>query len=341
MTTLTKTDSETQPGMQPGGQTGGQTGAQPGPLSEADHSGQPAVHSVDEFVFSVPDLEVARHFYTAFGLQVRDEDGGLGLYSLGRRKRWALVLPGVSKRLLWLALGIYARDVEAFEQRLDAEGAQRIAAPPGAPEAGTWLRTPDGLPVCLRIAEKCSPDAKSPRIFAPEHSAAGRAPQRNAVKRVMPRRLSHILLFTPDVDASLGFYERVFGLRLSDRSADIVAFMHTPHGSDHHLVAFARSHAYGLHHSSWDVQSFDEVGLGSQQMAQAGYRDGWGIGRHVLGSNYFRYVRDPWGSYAEYSFDIDHIPAGAAWPAGDYPPEDSLYVWGPDLPEEFIRNHEA
>jgi len=29
------------------------------------------------------------------------------------------------------------------------------------------------------------------------------------------------------------------------------------------------------------------------------------------------------------------------WPAGDHPPEDSLYVWGPKLPEDFIHNYEA
>ena len=32
---------------------------------------RPAIHSVDEFVVSVPDLEEARHFYTSFGLDVR------------------------------------------------------------------------------------------------------------------------------------------------------------------------------------------------------------------------------------------------------------------------------
>jgi len=52
-------------------------------------------------------------------------------------------------------------------------------------------------------------------------------------------------------------------------------------------------------------------------------------------------VRDPWGSYAEYSFDIDFVDAGASWPAADQPAEDSLYVWGPDLPQDFIVNHET
>ena len=133
----------------------------------------------------------------------------------------------------------------------------------------------------------------------------------------------------------------MLGLRLSDRSADLVAFVHTPHGSDHHLIAFAKSSAGGLHHSSWNVCSFDEVGAGAQQMVQAGYARGWGIGRHVLGSNYFRYVRDPWGSYAEYSYDIDFVAAGNTWPAADHPGEDSLYVWGPALPEDFITNFES
>ena len=57
-------------------------------------------------------------------------------------------------------------------------------------------------------------------------------------------------------------------------------------------------------------------------------------------SNYFRYVRDPWGSYAEYSYDIDFVAPGAQWPAADYPPEDPLYVWGPAVPKDFVPNHE-
>ena len=68
------------------------------------------------------------------------------------------------------------------------------------------------------------------------------------------------------------------------------------------------------------------------QMADKGFTAGWGLGRHVLGSNYFHYVRDPWGSYAEYSSDIDYIPVDHDWKAGDHPPEDSFYVWGPAPP---------
>jgi len=139
----------------------------------------------------------------------------------------------------------------------------------------------------------------------------------------------------------IAFCADVLGMRLSDQSGDIIAFMHGVQGCDHHLTAFAKSDRPGLHHSSWDVGSIDEIGLGSEQMRSHGYGEGWGVGRHVLGSNYFYYVRDPWKSWAEYSFDIDFIPADVEWKAGDYPAEDSVYVWGPPLHPEFIVNFES
>ncbi|SEO08641.1 catechol 2,3-dioxygenase [Duganella sp. CF517] len=300
-----------------------------------------AVHSVHEFAFGVPDLKVAGQFYASFGLDVRHEDGGLGLYTDGHPHRWGRVLQGGAKKLLWLSLGLYQPELAALLRRCGRHHVAPIERPhPQAPD-GVWIAAPDGVPLCLQVAPKSSPSVASAREFAPASGNAGRAPQRCAIRQVRPTHLSHILLFTPDIGAAIAFYCDVLGLRLSDRSGDLVAFLHSPHGSDHHLIAFARSSAPGLHHTSWNVPSFDAVGLGAQQMAQAGHPDGWGLGRHVLGSNYFRYVRDPWGSYAEYSFDIDFIPAGAVWPAGDYPPEDSLYVWGPDLPADFITNHEV
>jgi catechol 2,3-dioxygenase len=300
-----------------------------------------AIHSVHEFAFSVPDLQAAAHFYGSFGLDVRHEDGGLGLYTDGHAHRWGRVLEGGRKKLLWLALGMYQQDMRALMQRCGQHRVRQIERPHAQAPDGVWIAAPDGVPLCLQVASKSSPSVKATREFAPEGGNAGRAPQRSAIRQVRPTHLSHILLFTPDVDAAVAFYCDVLGLKLSDRSGDVIAFVHSPYGSDHHLIAFAKSAAPGLHHSSWNVPSFDAVGLGTQQMIQAGYPDGWGLGRHVLGSNYFRYVRDPWGSYAEYSFDIDFIAAGANWPAADYPPEDSLYVWGPELPADFITNHEV
>ncbi len=300
-----------------------------------------AVHSIDEFVFSVPALDAARHFYESFGLDVRDEDGALALHTHGHSHRWARVLQGGSrKRLRWLSLGIHAADEARFERRLAERGIARIAPPEGAEAVGLWIEGPDGLPLQLRVAGKSSPSRPSPREFPPEGGNAGRSPGRRKLQPVRPLYLSHLLLFSADVDAARRFYEEVLGLRLSDSSGSIIAFLHSPHGSDHHLLALARSEGGGLHHSSWCVPSIDAVGLGMQQMMDAGCPQGWGVGRHVLGSNYFRYVRDPWGSFAEYSFDIDFVKPGETWPSADHPGDDSFYAWGPAVPEDFVVNHE-
>lgn len=300
-----------------------------------------AVHSVDEFVFSVPDLEAARQFYASFGLDVRDEDGGLALYAFGHPQRWGRIRQAAGrKRLLWLSLGIHEGDAPRFAERLDQQGIARITAPAGADDGGIWIAGPDGLPLQLRAAPKSSPSAPAPQTPPQPCANAGRAPARSRAPRVQPLYLSHILLFSADVARATRFYVDVLGLRVSDTSGDVIAFLHSPHGSDHHLIALAKSGGLGLHHTSWCVASLDDVGLGMEQMSAAGHGEGWGVGRHVLGSNYFRYVRDPWGSYAEYSYDIDFVAPGAPWPATDHPPEDALYVWGPALPPDFITNHE-
>lgn len=300
-----------------------------------------AVHSVEQVVFTVPDIEVAEKFYTAFGLDVRRSGQQLELYTHGHPHCWMRVVAnGQPKALQYLSFGIFAEDEAAFAEKIASAGI--ICDPhPLASPGGLWLRSPDGVALQLLVATKVSPSQKSPKSpLRPEARRKAAAPMRSQSARVLPRWLSHVLLFSPDVSRMVDFCAEALGLRLSDRSGGLVAFLHTPHGSDHHLLAFVQSGATGLHHTSWDVGSLDDVGEGSEQLRNAGYPDGWGLGRHVLGSNYFYYARDPWGSFAEYSYDIDFVPASEDWVSGDYPPEDSFYLWGPAVPEWFVVNTE-
>jgi catechol 2,3-dioxygenase-like lactoylglutathione lyase family enzyme len=298
------------------------------------------VHSLDRFVVTVPDIAAAERFYRAFGLDARRDGRVLDLYVHGGDHCWGRVVEnGEPKRLQYLSFSAYDDDYEALAERIRAAGA--CEPHPLSDGRGTWTRDPDGTPVQLIEGPKVSASQKA-ALAQPSPPAPGKgaAPNRKTAAPVRPRRLSHVLLFTPDVARQLAFYSQMLGLRLSDRSGDVIAFMHGPHASDHHVIAFAKSHAPGMHHSSWDVASFDEVGLGAELMRAQGYAKGWGVGRHVLGSNYFYYVQDPWGSWAEYSFDIDFVAADVDWPAGDHPPEDSFYIWGPAVPDDFVVNHE-
>ncbi len=313
-------------------------------------TGVTAVHSVERIVFTVPEIEPAQKFYTAFGMDVKSSDSQHGprvdLYTHGHPHCWmSVVANGQPKALQYLSFGIYGQDEAAFKQKIEASGLGCAPHPMAAAlgnVGGLWLRSPDGVVIHLVVADKVSPNQKTPRSTPrglPRKDAS--APMRSQSSQVRPRWLSHVLLFSPDVSRMIEFGQSMLGLRLSDRSGGLVAFMHTPHGSDHHLLAFVQSSAAGLHHTSWDVGSLDEVGEGSEQLRAAGYPDGWGVGRHVLGSNYFYYARDPWGSFAEYSFDIDFVPSTTDWIAGDFPPEDSFYLWGPAVPEWFVANTEA
>jgi catechol 2,3-dioxygenase len=299
------------------------------------------IHSMDNFNLLVPDLRQAKDFYSAFGLDAREEGNTLGLYTFGNTHRWGSIAEGDRKKMNFLSFGIFDDEVEIFRKHVEAQGVRLIDPPPGFESNGFWFRDHDGNAVEMRAAEKTSPSQKS-ELFndsVPANIAA--APLRSKAEKVQPRRLAHILIFTRDVDKAVTFYCTVLGLRLSDRSADGIAFLHGVHGSDHHLVAFAKSDAPGLHHLSWDVGSINEVGLGAMQMADKGFSKGWGLGRHVLGSNFFHYVRDPWGSYSEYSSDIDYVSADHDWQAGDHAPHDAFYLWGPAPPEDFTLNYES
>jgi catechol 2,3-dioxygenase-like lactoylglutathione lyase family enzyme len=302
--------------------------------------GAGGVHSLDHFALSVPDLEAARAFYRAFGLDVHDSGGGLELRAFGQDHVWARIGEGPRKKLEYVSFGAYAPDLPTFAARLRALGVAPAAAPAGVGDEGLWFHDPAGTRLQIRAAAKSSPDEKRSAIIPTAYNADRACPYRDARPKVRPVGLSHALFFQPDMGEAIAFYTQVLGLRLSD-DAGPVAFLHGVHGSEHHLIAFAQSEGIGYHHSAWAVTSIEQVGLGAAQMAEAGRARGWGLGRHVLGSNYFHYVQDPWGSYAEYSFDIDYIPRGHDWAGGHPDPENSFYLWGPPPPEDFTYNHEA
>lgn len=303
--------------------------------------GELGVHSLNSFNLVVPDMKVAEKFYLEFGLDLQVRGNSFDVHTHGHGARWGTLMEGPRKQLSHLSFGVFEDDFSRFKARLQQLAIAQLDPPPGLESNGLWFRNPDGLLIELRVAEKSSPNSKSTFEMISAAPGAQGSLSRNRAPRVYPRRLAHILVFTADVPVSILFYERVLGLRLSDRSGDGIAFMHGIHGSDHHLIALAKGDGPGLHHLSWDVGSINSIGLGAMHMADKGFAAGWGLGRHVLGSNYFHYIRDPWGSYAEYSSDIDYIPANCDWHAEDHPPDDSFYLWGPAPPDDFAVNHEV
>ena len=299
------------------------------------------VHSIGEFHMTVPSLADAEKFYGAFGLRVSREGAGLALRAAGSEHVWGRLTEGAKKKFDRLSFHCFEDEADKLYAHIQAQGFARIAPPSGADDAGLWVRDPDGLAVQVRPGPKTTLDAAR-HVSAPLPVDGTRcAPYRSRARPALPQRLSHLALMTPSVPARMAFYVGALGLRVSDRSGDGVAFLHAPHGSDHHLVALAMGPGSALHHLSWDVPTIDDVGAGMSRLQAAGFATGWGVGRHVLGSNYFYYAQDPWGSWCEFSSTIDYIPAALDWQALDHPPEDSFYLWGPPLDPAFFADSEA
>ncbi|HEX3465529.1 MAG TPA: VOC family protein [Candidatus Elarobacter sp.] len=302
--------------------------------------------SVDAFLgygLTVPDLEAGRRFYTTLGLDARERDGTLAFRCGGLPDDQVRLVEGPRKRLNHLRYGADEAGLAAVRARMAARGVAETDPPHPAlgDGGGVWLRDPDGNAINVSRAEPASPRSASlAAVNAPGRYArvgvAGCPPK----APVAPYRLGHVVLQTPRLEEMLAFYRDVLGLRLSDRCPGINAFMHLPQGGDHHVIAFADDERRGFHHASFEVASVDEIGMGAQAVLEAGYRDGWGLGRHVIGANYFHYLRDPWNSLAELFCDMDRIPADGSWQPRDYPAEDAHYRWGPVPPPDFGANFE-
>jgi catechol 2,3-dioxygenase-like lactoylglutathione lyase family enzyme len=298
------------------------------------------VHSIDHFALEVPDLQAEEKFLTAFGLRVESAGDRLVLRTTDNDHVWGLVFQGGRKKLAYVSMGCYASDLGGIRAQVEAAGGRFEAPYLAGSTEGFWFRDPDGILFQVKVSGKTQPDAKTamPDLSIPPNVRG--APARSKAPKTQPTRMSHLALFTSDVTRSLDFHIRVLGLRLADRSGEIIAFTYGRHGSDHHLLAFLSGGGPGLHHSSWDVPSVEDCGRTNTQLRAAGFDHHWGPGRHVLGSNYFNYTRDPFGQWWECSAHIDYIEKDAVWTIANFADEDSLYMWGPDMPSDFPTNVE-
>ena len=227
-------------------------------------------------------------------------------------------------------------DFEAVRAALKQAGIPEIDPPQDAPQVGIWFHDPDGNLINMRQEERTvDPDRAAPELQRPRHATRVSIRNLPTFERAEPRRLGHVLFFTPDPDAATQFYTETLGFKISDRVPGMLSFMRC--STDHHNIAFAKSSHRGFHHASYEVGGFDEIGMGGMWMRERGWKPAWGLGRHAIGSNVFYYIQDPWGSYAEYFHDIDYIPEDSDWEPREWDPKYALYCWGPDVPTGLHR----
>ena len=298
------------------------------------------VHALAGYGLEVPDLSVAEPFFTAFGLNATTSAGAL--HCLTDRSRdnagpaEIVVLPGAaSKRLHHLSFAIEPGALAHFDEHLAGIGIRTVTPPFGQIRPGLWFQDPWGTWINLVP----TPPAPTPSLEpVPVQPRVDRHLWQELSPAVRPDKLGHLLMFTNDWEASEAFFEKALGLRVTDRAAGKVSFMSAGEGvRDHHCFGLINDSHRGFQHGSFHVDSIDQIGFGGLQMHKAGYREGFGVGRHAIASNLFHYTRDPWGSWIEYYADMDKI--SEAWISRDW--SNLPYVWPQWAPEFWGKEMNA
>ena len=194
---------------------------------------------------TVPDLEIGRSFYELFGLESRASGNDLVFRCADRAQDQVRLIEGPKKRLSYTAFDTNAAGMQALKSNLERNGVRIVDAPFQVSFGGIWFQDPHGDWINVQIEVPApSSMAQPPEVNAPGRyrrigtRACGADSLR---KRAKPRRLGHLIKFTPDVNRSVDFYTQVLGMKVSDRAHDILAFLRGVAGGDHHILAFAKS----------------------------------------------------------------------------------------------------
>ena len=183
------------------------------------------------------------------------------------------------------------------------------------PASVSAVEVASGARAVIKVLPRISP---GPASIGSDHGAARarkenhRAPSILREEPVRPRKLGHVVIGTPDAEASQRFFAEGVGFKVSDQVRGTAAFMRC--STDHHNLLLQASPVAFLHHASWQVDDVDDVGRGATRMLEGHpERHVWGLGRHYIGSNFFWYLRDPAGNFSEYYSDMDTITDDQLW----------------------------
>ncbi|WP_328877335.1 VOC family protein [Streptomyces sp. NBC_00299] len=156
----------------------------------------------------------------------------------------------------------------------------------------------------------------------------------------VPVGVTHAVLNTPDIDASVAFYRDVLGMRVSDWSEHQMAFLRC--NADHHCIAFNQAPWVSLNHVAYEMSSVDHFMRGLGRLRHHGVTPEWGPGRHGPGNNTFSYFTDPTGLVCEYTSEVAQVVEDA-WICKVWRRTPELSdVWGTaGPPSPQIRAHMA
>lgn len=269
---------------------------------------------LDALVFGVDDLQACADCLRDYGLAAvhLDADGGhfeaLDGSAIIIRRPEDPNLPAAMGPAPSLRETIYGvasfTDLAAIEDELSRDREVRR-------DANGTLHTVDDLGFAIAFQVTWRRHFTAPADLT---NAPGNPPQRPVNQLgitpemvALPRTLSHVVYFVPDVAKGEAFYRDRLGFVTTDSFAGVGPFMRPKGMDDHHCLFMIQTppHMKGCEHFTFHMGSGTEVLLAGTRFQQKGWTSFWGPGRHLFGSNWFWYFNSPLGCHIEYDADMD------------------------------------
>jgi catechol 2,3-dioxygenase-like lactoylglutathione lyase family enzyme len=256
------------------------------------------LHRINYLVRDVPDVEPTAAFYREFGLE--ETSPGVLASRVGGDQLFLRPTDG-KPRVHAIGVGADARsDLDDLESRLADVGFASTRETMGGNDVLVAVEPVTNVRIEIKVAPRLPREVPPPRGGVPDRSDL--VPR----EEVHPARLGHVVVGMPDIPAGERFFIDGLGMHLSDHVIG-GAFMRFE--TDHHNIVVVPAPMTVLHHTAWKVRSVDEIGYGGAQMVRHHpERHAWGLGRHAASANYFWYLKDPAGAFAEYYYsEMDEL----------------------------------
>nr|WP_298154868.1 VOC family protein [uncultured Pseudoxanthomonas sp.] len=268
----------------------------------------------DYLVFGVDDIAACCEYLAAFGLKPTDVTAAGGLFEaldgtgiiIRHTSDPSLPAPlPTSNRLRQQVYGVRsAGDLDAIEAELSRD--RRVAR---LSDGSIELKDDHGFELKFQVTIRRELVMPAEKINAPG-APAQRKPNEIGVWEDMPalpRTLSHVVLFVPDIDTATRFYCDRLGFVITDTLTGAGPFLRSKANHDHHTLFFIRTPEYmkGCEHLAFHMGGPTELMVAGTRFVKKGYQSFWGPGRHKFGSNWFWYFNSPLGCHFEYDADMD------------------------------------
>ncbi len=165
-----------------------------------------------------------------------------------------------------------------------------------------------GFTIGFQVSRKKEITAPAEAINAP--GVVGRGLNHVAVNDdavIIPRSLSHVVYFVPDVEKAEAFYTTRLGFRCTDRLLGAGPFLRPAGSVEHHCLFLIQTPPFmkGVEHFTFHVAGPTQLMQAGTRFVNKGYESFWGPGRHKFGSNWFWYFNSPLACHVEYDADMD------------------------------------